>query len=98
MKSSHVFGYYHHAGSILIQPMNNSRPAYPANSLDARTVMQQRIHDSPTRASRGRMDHHAGRFVNHNAILVLVENIQGQRLGFEFRIACWQRTNIDPVV
>src|SRR5439155_1952351 len=80
LKSHCVLRDDHHSGSVFVQSMDDSGTALSTDSFEIRTVVQKRIHKGTTYPSCGRMHHNPGGLVNHDAVVVLVQDFQ--RNGF----------------
>ena len=61
--------------------MHDARPQLAADAAQILYVVQECVDQGAVRVTRGRMHHHAGRLVDDDQIRVVVENVQGQRLG-----------------
>lgn len=71
------FGDDQQAGCVLVNPVNNPRPAFAADTGQAVGAMsQQRVHQRSRRRARRGMHNHSRRFVDHKQIRVLMDNIQ----------------------
>jgi len=74
---------HHHPARVLIQPVNDSRSLHTADSGKlAPTVVQQRRHQRPPPASTPRVNDHPRCLINHDKILILIKDLQGQFLRF----------------
>jgi hypothetical protein len=65
--------------------MNDAWALLTADAAEIVDVVQQGIHECAARVSRRRMDDHAGRFVDHDEIVILIEDRQRQRFRLRFR-------------
>ena len=77
-----VLRHDHQPACILIKAMHDPRPHHPADPRQAvRAVMQQRVDQRPAPVPRAGMHDHSRRLVNHQQILVLVNDIERNILG-----------------
>lgn len=80
-----IFGDDEAAARILVQTMDDAGPCHAANPAEFPLTMEQNgVHDSMLAVASTRMDHHSRRFVEHEKVFVLVQNIKGQVLGQHF--------------
>ena len=71
----------HQARSVLVQPVDDPRSSLAADAGKALAAMgDQRIHQCAVRIAGGGVDDQAGRFVDHDQILVLEDDFQRHRL------------------
>ena len=84
-KCSCRFSRHHNAGRVLVQPVHNARTdGILAGRKNGRSaVIQEPIGQRTVRISKARMHHHAPGLINHNHILILIENLKGQVLGHQ---------------
>ena len=75
-----VFRHQDHARSILVQPVDDPRPARAANTCQIGAVIQNRVDQRPVPIARGWMHHHARGLVDHQQIGILVQHVQRDRL------------------
>ena len=80
-----VLGHDHHAGRAAIEAVHDARAHLAANAAQVGKMMQQRVHERPRAVAGGGMDHHAGGLVHHGQILVLIQDVDGQRLAADGR-------------
>jgi 4-hydroxy-3-methylbut-2-en-1-yl diphosphate synthase IspG/GcpE len=67
----------HHPGRIAVQSMHNTRALDAADPLQAIAAMKQQGIDQRAIGRTGsRMNHHAHRLVDHDQLVVLVEDIE----------------------
>ena len=79
-----VFRGDHDAAGVLVEPMDDAWPPNAANARQRITAMrQQGVHQCSTWRSRRGMDNHACRFIDYDHVLVLVQNIQVNRLWLD---------------
>ncbi len=76
-----MFGDDDHAGGVLIQAMNDARPAFAAYALDLRAVVHDGIDQSAAGVTGGGVYHHACRFVEREKIVVFIEDVKGDGLS-----------------
>ena len=87
----HAVALTHHQdpGGILVDAMDDSRAQFTANAAQVCAVAEQRIDQGTVGVARGRMHHHAGRLVDHDQMLVLIEdgqrNVLSNRPGLNWR-------------
>ena len=71
------FGRHHNAACVLVEPMDNARALFPANAGQRIAAMgDERVDERCLTIAGSRMHHHAGRFVQHDELVVFVQNIQ----------------------
>jgi len=71
---------------ILVEPMDDPRPADPANARKAvATMCDERVDQSTGGMSRRRVHHESRRLVDHDQIIVLVRDGKRQRFGLRRR-------------
>ena len=78
-----VFGNHQGARGVFVQPVDNARPQATADAPQIRAVIKQAIDQCSTVMPRGRMHHQPGLLVDHHDKIVFIQNIKGNRLGFE---------------
>ena len=72
----------HEAARVLVQAVHDARPLDPADAPQAVAAMgDERVDHGPVGIAGARMHDHAGRLVEHDQMLVLEPDIQGDRLG-----------------
>lgn len=72
-----ILGDDHDTACVLVQPVNNARPPYAADSRKRRTAMVQEGVDQGSRwIPRTGVDHQSGLFRQNHEILVLMENVE----------------------
>ena len=70
------------AARILVDPMHDTRAFLAAHAREiAAEMMQQRVDQRSARGARGRMHHHARRFVHHDQIVIFIADIERDVLG-----------------
>ena len=65
--------YHHHTGRILIQPVHDARTR---QLLQARIAGKQAVHQRSVPMTRRWMDHQASRFIDHENIRILMQDIE----------------------
>lgn len=78
-----VLGNYHEAGGIFVEAMHNAGSKGAVNGGDIRTMSQDGIHQRVTGVPRCRMNGDISRLVDHQDIIVLVDDGEGNILGDE---------------
>ena len=77
-----VLGDHHQPGGILVQPVDDAGPLDAADPGQAGAAMRdQRVHQGPGFVPGGGMHHEAGRLVEDDDIVVLVDDVERDRLG-----------------
>lgn len=72
----------HHDGprGVLVQPMHDPRPLDPPDAGELGTMGQKRIDEGTRSIAWAGMHHHARSLVDHQKMLVLIEDSEGNRL------------------
>ena len=84
------------AGRVLVEPVDDARPPDPADAGEARAAMaDQRIDQGAIGMARRRMDDEPGRLVDHDQMLVLVDDIKRHVLAEERRFLRLRRLEGD---
>jgi hypothetical protein len=77
-----VLGRHQATAGIFVQTMNNAGPRDPANAAELpAAVMEQGVDQRVLPVARGRMHHPSRRLVEHQQVVVFVEDVQRQVLG-----------------
>ena len=71
-------GHHENAGGVLVEPMHDARPRQRGQRC---VVVDQRILQRAIRVAGAGMHHEPGRFVDHQNGVVLVDDIERDRLG-----------------
>ena len=71
-----IFGNDQAAARVFVETMHNSGTLFPADSGQRLAMMKQRVDQRVLAVAGSRMDDQAGRFVNHNQIIVFMENFE----------------------
>ena len=77
------FRHHHQTGGVFIQTMNNTRARHIGNR---RIVVQQRIQHSTVRVARARMYNQIARFIDHDDVIIFVNDIERNILRLEARL------------
>src|SRR4029077_6837770 len=64
---------------FFVQPMNDSRSFFAADSGQLRKVMQQRIDQRVLTLTGARMNDYPRRFVDHNQVFIFIKNVERNR-------------------
>ena len=81
-----VLGHHHDPRGVLVEPMDDARPAHAADARQAVAAMGQQGVDQGVVGIAGRgMDDQPGRLVQHQQVGILVEDIEVDRLGLGLR-------------
>ena len=87
-----AFRRHHHPGCVLVQPVDDARAHHPADAGQAVAAMgDQRVDEGAVGLARAGMDHHAGRLVEDDDVVVLEHDIQRDVLGLRCRLAHWRQ-------
>jgi len=81
--SALAFGDHHEARSVLVEPVDDAGAAYTTDFGNARSMMEQSVHQRPRRNSGAWMDHQPGRLVDDHHPDVLVHHVEREVLGLE---------------
>ena len=76
-----VLGHHQEARSALVEAVDDAGPKDPADPRQVSHVVQQRVHQRAPRGPRSRMNDQASGLVDHQEVLVLVEDAQRDALG-----------------
>jgi hypothetical protein len=77
------FRHHHQTGGVFIQTVNDTRARHIGNR---RIVVQQRIQHSTVRVARARMNNQIARFVDHEDVIIFVNDIERNILRLEARL------------
>ena len=73
-----IFGHNQQTRCVFIQPMNDTGTFDPANTRQAFTAMgDQSVHQRAGLVAGGRVHHKAGRFIEHDEVIILIMDIKG---------------------
>jgi hypothetical protein len=70
-----------HAGSFLVETMNDARAERPSGGGKAAEAVQERAGQSAASGACSRMDDHAGGLVDHGDLRVFVKHVDGDGFG-----------------
>ena len=92
-----VFGRDHHAGGVLVEPMDNAGPSYAAHAGKAFTAMgQQGVYQCALIVPGGRVHDEACRLVDDDNVRIFIENCKRDILALRVSIArFWNCDYID---
>lgn len=77
----------HDAAGILVEPVDDTGPPDAADTLQAVATMEdQRVDQRTGQVSRRRMHHHAGRFVDHDQMVVFKNDVKRDVLAMRYRV------------
>ena len=76
----------HQPRRAFVEPVHDARPFLAADPAEIVHVMQQRVHQRAARVSRRRVHHHPRRFVDHDQVVILIEDRQRQRFRLRRRV------------
>ncbi len=77
-----MLGDHHQTADVLVQTMDDPRTQHAADPGKAAFAMgEQCVHQRARMMPGGRMHHHAGRFLQHQEMLVLEQDIQRDGFG-----------------
>ncbi len=79
-----IFGNHQGARSIFVQSVDDAGPQFTANSPQIRAVIKQAIDQRTAVVSRRRMHHQPRLLVDHNNVIVFIQNIEGNGFSLEF--------------
>src|SRR5271165_268214 len=84
------------AGRVLVEPMDDSRTFDPADAREAPSaMMDERIDQRAPRVAGRRMNDETGRLVDHNEMLVLIDDVERQVLAEQRRLLGFRRLEGD---
>src|SRR5262245_55793972 len=98
LKGRHPFSDDHDSGGILVQSMNDSGTGFSADPLQVWTVVKYRINESSRGSCRRRMNHDSWSFVDDDAVIIFIDNFQGNRFSHQARLLWWQCLDGDEIV
>ena len=77
-----IFRHNHHSGSVLVKAVDNARTKLTTNAFQITAMVEQAIDKGPGSVSCRRVNHKAGRLVQHNDIGVFMEDGKWNWFGF----------------
>ena len=78
-----IFGHHQQAAGVLVNTVHNAGADGAANAGQLpRTVVEQRIDQRAVRVAGCRVDNHPLRLVDHQKVVILIDNIQRDVLGY----------------
>lgn len=80
-----VLCHHHQSGCSAIQTVHDTRPSLAADATQVFDMMQQGVDERALAVPRGRMDHHAGRFVDDNDVRIVIDDRQWEGLRLRRR-------------
>ena len=80
-----VLGDHHQPRRAAVETMHDPGPLLAADAAEIVDVVQQRVDQRAARMARRRMDDHPRGLVDHDEVVVLVEDRQRQRFGLRRR-------------
>src|SRR3989337_3968777 len=69
-----VLGNYHNARGAFVKPLHYPRSKFSPNSRKTKTFVKERIYKSTVFYSSPRMHRYSPRLVNHNNVIILIDN------------------------
>ncbi len=79
-----VLGHDEEAGRLLIEPVDDAGSVRAASLRQVTTAAHQSVDECPRPVAGRRMDHHPGRFIHHEKIIVLMHDGNGDRFPNHF--------------
>ena len=76
-----VLGYHDQSGGTAVEAVHDAGAEFTADAAQVAHMVQKRIDESAVRVAGGRMHDHARRLVDDDEIRVVVDDVEGQRLG-----------------
>ena len=76
-----IFRDHHRATRLLIEPVHDARTLMAADAGKVRAMMKQRVHQSMRLVASAGMNHQPGRLIEHEQVVVFVENPERNFLG-----------------
>ena len=76
-----VLGHHQQPGGVLVQPVNDARTRLAADARQRPAVKQQRVDQRAAGMPGRRMDHQASRLVDHQQVVVFVQDVERQGFG-----------------
>ena len=84
------FGRYHDAACVLVEAVDNARALFPANTRQRVAAMgDERVDERCLTIAGRRMHHHARWLVQHDELVILVQNIQRDVLAGNGGFSGW---------
>jgi hypothetical protein len=78
--------------------MDDSWTGFSADPLEVWAVMQYCINQSSCGSAGRRVNHYSRTFVDNDAVIILVDNVQGNRLSHQDRLFRRQGLDGDEIV
>ena len=85
------------AARVLVETVDDAGPVTAANPCNLRTMVKQRVDEGATHVARRRMHDHPRGLVDHDDVLVFVQNLQGQSFGLMLGRPILWNLNLDDV-
>ena len=93
-----VFRHHHHPGGVTVKPVDDARPLDAADARQAVAAMvDQRVDQRSRPVARTRMDHETGLLVEHDQVVILIEDFERDILANRFGILGLGHDQLDPV-
>ena len=71
-----IFRHDQTTGRVFIEPVDNAGPLFSADPGEVGAMMQERVDKRVRLIARSRMHHQAGRFIQHEKVVVLEQNLE----------------------
>ena len=84
-------------GGVLIEPMHDSGTDRAPDSGQAPDLKQKGVHQRPRPMSWSRVHHHPGGFIHHKEVLILIDDVNGDRLWHGVRLTGGWELHLDSV-
>lgn len=89
-------GDHQNARGIAIQAMHDSRTFHAADSRQALTVGQKRVHQGASPSPSPRMDHHSRGLIQDNEVAILAQDVEGNLLWCKLKRRGRRDMELDP--
>ena len=87
--------HHQHPRSIFIQAVHDARPQRPRHAGERSVAVQQRVHHGSAGVARAGMHDHPGMLVEHQHVVIFIENLERQILGNSFQRRPRQHLHFD---
>ena len=92
-----ALGHEHDAGGVAVEAVQDPRPPVAVDRAPLLAVMHQAVHQRPRPPAAGGMDHQVRLLVQRQEMLVLVNDVQRDRLGDELTDRLRRRHHVHQV-
>ena len=91
------FCHKNQARGVLVQPVDDPRPFYPADASKIRAMVQQCVHQRSREMTGRRMNHHSGWLIDDHHAIVFIHDIQGNGFCGKVQRSGFRDTDLDDI-